>query len=348
MSDHALTTVVSGFYSELNEKLNFKTRVNSQDLPERINKLIEKLSEETMKRYYGSGIVVPENIKGARILDIGCGSGSLVFILANLVGPKGYVVGIDVCPSQISIAQQESDKQAAAWGYDKPNFEFHVANAERLLDLGFEPFDVIVSNGVFCLIPDKEKAFKATGDLLKPGGQFYINDVYTDREQPEELKSNEKLWSLGTTGSMVWSDLKDIAVKNGFTVPYLTQAAPVDIKNEEYKKLLNNAKYTCAAWRLFKLPPGAKRGPATVTYLGTIEDYEETFPWDVDLMFMKGQPVNVDAELATILAFTTFKKNFDIKDYNGTVTTKRNQDPFKRMADLANEGRAPEPIYSVE
>ncbi|BFZ22222.1 hypothetical protein BsWGS_25260 [Bradybaena similaris] len=348
MTDHALTTMVSGFYTELNDKCNFKTRVNSQDLPERINKLIQQLSEETMKRYYGSGIIVPENIKGARILDIGCGSGSLVFILAKLVGPEGHVVGIDVCQSQIDIAKQVSAQQAAAWGYDKPNFEFHAANAERLLELGFQPFDFIVSNGVFCLIPDKQKAFKATYDLLKPGGQFYINDVYTDTELPEEIKSNEKLWSLGTTGSMIWSDLSGYAAKNGFTTPYLTQAAPVDIKNEEYKTLLNNAKYTCAAWRLFKLAPGSKRGPATVTYLGNIEDYEAAFPWDVDLKFVKGQPVNVDAELATILANTNFKNNFNIKDFNGTVETKRNQDPFKHMAKLASEGNAPEPIYSVE
>jgi arsenite methyltransferase len=348
MSDHALTTMVSAFYEKLNLDCNFKTRVNHQDLPERINNLIQQLSEETMKRYYGSGIVVPENIKGARILDIGCGTGSLVYILSKLVGPSGYVVGIDICQGSIDLAKQESAHHVALWGYDKPNFEFHVANAERLLDLGFESFDLIVSNGVFCLVPDKEKAFQTVAGLLKTGGQFYINDVYTDTHQPEEIKSNETLWSLGTTGSMVWTELKDVAGKEGFTTPYLTQVAGVDIKKEEYKSMLSNARYACAAWRLFKLGPDAKRGPATVTYKGNIEDYEETFPWSVDLTFSRGNPVNVDAPLASILANTSFKNNFDIKDFHGTVETKSNQDPFKRLDELASQGNAPEPIYSVE
>uniref|UniRef100_A0A0B7B268 Arsenite methyltransferase n=1 Tax=Arion vulgaris TaxID=1028688 RepID=A0A0B7B268_9EUPU len=348
MSDHELTKMVSRFYDDINEKCNFKTRVNHQDLPERINNLIHQLSEETMKRYYGSGIVIPENIKGARILDIGCGSGSLVYILSKLVGPSGYVVGIDICPTSIALAKQESAHHATVWGYDKPNFEFHVANAERLLELNFEPFDLIVSNGVFCLVPDKQRAFNAVAALLKTRGQFYINDVYTQTVQPDETKQNEKLWSLGTAGSMIWSDLKDTVAKEGFTTPYLTQVASVNIKNEEFKKQLNYAEYACAAWRLFKLGEKDKRGPATVTYRGNIEDYEEAFPWDINLVFVKGQPVNVDSELASILAFTSFKDNFDISDYSGTVETKKNQDPFKRLADLTSEGKAPEPIYSVE
>lgn len=348
MSDHPLSVSVSEFYNELNVKLNFNTRVNSGDLTNRINDLIKQLSPETMKRYYGSGIVIPENIKGCRVLDIGCGSGSLVFILSKLVGPTGYVVGVDISSGLIDCCKQETEFHTKAWGYDKPNVEFHVGNAERLLDLKLGEFDMIVSNGVFCLVPDKQKAFNGVAQMLKPGGQFYLNDVVTQTNQPDSVKNDQKLFSLGTGGAMIWSDLKAFSAREGFTTPFLTQAAPVDIKNAEYRQQLSNAEYMCAAWRLFKLPAGASRGPATVTYLGNIEDYSDAFPWDFDLVFKKGEAVNVDADLATILSSTNFKNNFSFADFSGSVSNNRDQDPFQRYKDLQSQGNAPAPIYAVE
>ncbi|XP_070184849.1 arsenite methyltransferase-like [Littorina saxatilis] len=288
MSDlHPLSCMVRDFYNKLNTEVNFLCRLNDADLTKDQTDIYNQLSEEIKKRYYGSGINIPEKLEGKRVLDIGCGSGSLVFILSKLVGPKGSVFGVDMSDGLIDTAKQQSDFHAKLWGYDKPNFEFKVGNIETLDKLGFAPnsFDIVVSNGVFCLVPNKDAAFTHAYNLLKEGGQFYLNDVYAEKDPPEEYRNDEKLWSLGTTGAMRWDRLAEVSGRVGFTTPYLTCAAPVNIVKEEYNKMLGNGRYSCAGWRLFKLGQGAKRDASRVTYNGNISAFPQAFPWDVDLTF---------------------------------------------------------------
>ncbi|XP_076437094.1 arsenite methyltransferase-like isoform X1 [Babylonia areolata] len=351
MADHPLSDVVRGFYNKLNVETNFVCRCNEEQLTEEQKGSFAQLSEEIKKRYYGSGLNFPENLKGKRILDIGCGSGSFVFLLSKLVGPTGYVVGFDLTEGLIKTAQEQSAYHCKQWGYDKPNFEFRVLNAEKLDEAGFSPgeFDIIVSNGVFCLVPDKERVFRAAFSLLKPGGQFYLNDVYAEKDPPEKYKNNETLWSLGTTGSMRWDTLCPVVTSIGFTTPYLTCAAPMRVEKEEYRKMLENARYSCAGWRLFKLDPkAAKKGASLVTYKGGITDYPDAFPWDVDLTFKKGEGVEVDAELATILSSIYLSDCFTFLPASGQPATRRNQSPFQLMDKLAAEGKLPGDIYEVK
>ncbi|KAK7500612.1 hypothetical protein BaRGS_00008187, partial [Batillaria attramentaria] len=247
--------------------------------------------------YFGAGIGIPEKLQGKRVLDIGCGSGSFVFMLSKLVGPDGYVVGVDY-------------SDGLKWGYSKANFEFHVGDAEKLdvFNWGAESFDLIVH------------AF----NLLKTGGQFYLTDVYVERDMPAEYKENEHLW-CGGAGAMRWDTLAPTVVKAGFTVPYLTQAYPVSIVHEEFKVMTEVSRLLCAGWRLFKLPDGAKRGASRT-----------------------GEGVDVDSELATILAFSYLSDNFDFADTTGNPTTNRNQNPFALLEKLEAEGRKPDPMYTVE
>ncbi|KAK7478532.1 hypothetical protein BaRGS_00030204 [Batillaria attramentaria] len=302
------------------------------------------------RSYYGSGMTIPEKLAGKRVLDIGCGSGSFVFILSKLVGPSGYVVGVDISDGLIETAKSESEYHWKLWGYSKPNFEFHVGNAERLDELGLkaESFDLVVSNGVFCVVPDKDRAFAHAYNLLKTGGQFYLNDVYAEKDPPAKYKDNETLWCMGTTGAMRWDTLAATAVKAGFTVPYLTQVAPINIAKEEYNTMLENGRFLCVGWRLFKLPKGAKRGPSRVTYNGNIPGFPDAFPWDVDLTFKKGVGVDVDSALATILSASYLSDSFAFADASGSPTTKRNQNPFALIDKLKAEGRMPDSIYKVE
>ncbi|KAL8599767.1 hypothetical protein ACOMHN_040477 [Nucella lapillus] len=326
MAVHPLTQVVRGFYNKLNVETDFVCRCNEEQLTENQKSDFARLSEDIKQRYYGSGLNFPENVRGKRILDIGCGSGSLVFLLSKLVGPEGYVVGFDITDGLIQTAKAQSEYHWKQWGYDKANFEFRLLNAEQLGEAGFKPeeFDIIVSNGVLCLVPEKEKVFQAAFKLLKTGGQFYLNDVYAEKEPPEEHKSNETLWSLGTTGSMPWDTLAPMAGRAGFTTPYLTCAAPMQIVKEEYRKMLSSAAYSCAGWRLFKLDPkAAKKGPSLVTYKGGIDEYPNDFPWDIDLTFKKGVAVEVDGELATILSSIYLASCFSFHPAAGKPTTNR-------------------------
>ncbi|XP_046553203.1 arsenite methyltransferase-like [Haliotis rubra] len=178
-------------------KCDFICTVNDWNLTPDIKSIVSQIHPETMKRYYGCGLNTPEAIEGKRILDIGCGSGSLVFVLSKLVGPTGSVVGVDFSPKLIAECVNREDYHRDKWGYDKKNTEFFEGNAENISQLGDQSFDVIVSNGVFSLIPDKSKAFAETFRLIKDGGEFYLNDIYAEKPAPAELKDDLKLLGLG-------------------------------------------------------------------------------------------------------------------------------------------------------
>jgi len=349
--DHALTKMVAGFYNTLNKDTSFVCRLNAGDLTPEVNATFDALPEDIKKRYYGSGINIPEKLEGKRVLDIGCGSGSLVFILAKLVGPSGYVVGFDVTDGLIETAKANSESWEKHLGYPKANFEFHVRNCENMSikDFGGKPFDIIVSNGVFCLVPDKKTAFRQAASMLKEGGQFYLNDVYAEKDPPEAHKDNETLWSLGTTGAMRWDTLATMAAEFGFTTPYLTCAAPVLVVKEEYNTMLENGRFSCAGWRLFKLSSQVtKKEASRVTYNGNMTQYPLSFPWDINITFPKGLGVDVDATLATILFNSYLRDSFSFEPAVGAPTTNKNQNPFIRMDELEKQGKLPDAIYKIE
>lgn len=339
--------MVREVYNKHSALCDFVCRVNDEDLTTEQNAIFSQLSEETRKRYYGSGIVIPEQLEGKRVLDIGCGSGSLVFILSKLVGPTGYVVGVDICDGLIEAAKSQIEYHQKAWGLKEPNCEFVIGNAEKL---DFEPnsFDIIVSNGIVCLCPDKEAAFNSAYRVLKEGGQFFLSDVYSEVDPPIKYRDHETLWTLGTTGAMRWDTLAEVAGKAGFTSPYLGQVGTVNIVNEEYIKMLENGRFVCAGWRLFKLPKDVKRGASRVTYKGNITGFSDALRWDVDLYFPTGEGVEVDSDLATILSASYLNSSFDFCDIQTNPVTKRNQNPFAYLDKLQAEGRQPAFIYTIE
>ena len=121
--------------------------------------------------------------KAPRVLDLGSGSGRDVYMIAQLVGPNGEVVGVDMTDEQLATAEAHSDWHMRRFGFARPNVRFLKGYIERLEELGLEPasFDVIVSNCVINLSIDKSAVLRGAYDLLKPGGELYFADVYCDR-----------------------------------------------------------------------------------------------------------------------------------------------------------------------
>ncbi|XP_046357448.2 arsenite methyltransferase-like [Haliotis rufescens] len=330
------------FYNETSVKLTFVCGVNDWDFTPAIKDIVAKLHPETMKRYYGSGFIVPGQLEGLRILDIGCGSGSLVFILSKLVGPTGRVVGVDFAENLIAESKAREDFHREAWGYEKANTEFFIGNAENLSTLEDNTFDVIVSNGVVCMITDKNKVFAEAFRLLKDGGELYLSDVYASQRAPPELMDDKVCWVFGLTGSQVREEFHASARAAGFTTPVLTGVGPVCL-SPDYQEKLPGSRYCCARNRMFRLPPSGKRGPAKVTYKGS----EEEFKWDISLTFKSGEPVSVDGELATILTNSRYGSLFDVADSADTAVTKRGQCPFDFLDQLTGQGVTLPYVYTV-
>jgi arsenite methyltransferase len=125
---------------------------------------------------------------GERVLDLGSGAGTDSLIAAQMVGEHGKVTGIDMTPQMLAKARAAATELGAA------NVEFVEADAERL-PFADESFDVVISNGVIDLIPDKDAVFAELHRVLAPGGRMQIADVTIQNPVSEEGRRNIDLWT---------------------------------------------------------------------------------------------------------------------------------------------------------
>ena len=125
---------------------------------------------------------------GEQVLDLGSGAGTDSLVAAQMVGPEGSVTGLDMTPQMLAKAE------AAARLLGMANVEFVEGEAE---DLPFadESFDVVISNGVIDLVPDKEAVFSELHRVLRPGGRLQLADVTIQRPVSEEGRRNIDLWT---------------------------------------------------------------------------------------------------------------------------------------------------------
>jgi len=157
----------------------------------------EGLPESTVNAAAGCGNphAIAELKEGERLLDLGSGGGIDVFIAAQKVGPTGRAVGVDMTDEMIDLAR----KSANELGLE--NVEFRKGDIE---DLPFEEaeFDVIISNCVINLAPNKDKVFKEAHRVLKPGGRIAVSDIVTVGEMPEKLRNNMDSWASCVSGAI--------------------------------------------------------------------------------------------------------------------------------------------------
>ena len=125
---------------------------------------------------------------GERVLDVGCGAGTDSLVAAQMVGPTGRVVGLDMTPEMLAKAR------AAAAATDVGNVEFVEGDAEEM-PFPDASFDVVISNGVIDLIPDKDAVFSEILRVLEPGGRAQIADVTIQNPVSEEGRRNIDLWT---------------------------------------------------------------------------------------------------------------------------------------------------------
>lgn len=125
---------------------------------------------------------------GERVLDLGSGAGTDSLIAAQMVGPAGRVTGLDMTPQMLAKAR------AGAAALGSANVEFHLGEAEAL-PFEEESFDVVISNGVIDLLPDKDTVFAQIHRVLVPGGRIQVADVTIQRPVSAEGRRNIDLWT---------------------------------------------------------------------------------------------------------------------------------------------------------
>ena len=235
------------------------------DIPAWQKTLLSNVHDEVLAKYYGCGLIAPPAIEGARVLDLGCGAGRDVYVLSQMVGEAGEVVGVDMTLEQLEVARAHEDWHRSKFGYDRANTRFIDGMIETLCDPDLEPgsFDVVVSNCVVNLSTDKTAVLDGVRRLLKPGGEFYFSDVYASRRLPEPLKNDPVLYGECLGGALYWNDFLTLAQSAGFRDPRLMTDRPLGVDNPVLQKKLGDISFFSSTYRLFNI----------ATLEGDCEDY---------------------------------------------------------------------------
>jgi SAM-dependent methyltransferase len=147
---------------------------------------------------------------GETVLDLGSGAGFDAFLAARAVSPKGRVIGVDMTPEMVSKARKNQAKGAYT------NAEFRLGEIESL-PVADATVDVIISNCVINLSPDKLRVFQEAFRVLKPGGRLAIADIVALAPIPEELRKDWELYTGCVAGASLVDDLKQLLKQTGFT-----------------------------------------------------------------------------------------------------------------------------------
>ncbi|XP_047449905.1 arsenite methyltransferase isoform X2 [Mugil cephalus] len=286
-----------------------------RSVPRSVTEALSLVHPEVTKRFFGCGLPFPAKLEGCRVLDLGSGSGRDCFAFSKLVGPSGHVTGIDMTTELITVSRQYVEYHQKKFGYEKPNVSFVQGYMEKLGEAGIQSdsIDVVLSNCVICLCPDKRAVLQQAYNVLKEGGELYFSDMYASSVIPDHLKQDPVLWGEGMGGSLFWRDLISLAQDIGFSTPLLVSASLIVVHNSELKAKAGDISYVSGTYRLFKPPKSPVATKATVTYKGTVADFPDQLKFDSSHCFKKDEAVEVDAEMATILQSSRFNSDFEIQ-----------------------------------
>jgi SAM-dependent methyltransferase len=151
---------------------------------------LARVPEETARSF--AGVANPFSLgrieRGQAVLDLGCGAGTDLLVAAQMVGPEGRAIGVDMTPAMLDRARLSAEAMGLA------NVVLHESLIESL-PLPDESVDVVISNGVIDLVPDKDAVFSELDRVLRPGGRLQLADVVIHTEVSEDARERIDLWT---------------------------------------------------------------------------------------------------------------------------------------------------------
>jgi len=187
---------------------------------------IGKFSEANLGLGCGNPVAMSEMKEGDTVLDLGSGAGFDCFLAMRKVGEQGKIIGVDMVPEMVEKAKANAEK----YGYK--NVEFKLGEIEKL-PVEDDFVDIIISNCVINLSPDKDQVFAEAYRVLKNGGKMFVSDMVLLQELPEEVKNNPELLSGCVAGALLKENYIAKMKTAGFAVEILSE--DTDISKKQYQ-----------------------------------------------------------------------------------------------------------------
>jgi len=312
---------VADYYGKvLKTKKDLKTSAccSIDKLPAYVKEPLKLIEDEIQTKFYGCGSPFPLVLDGMKVLDLGCGTGRDCFVLSYFVGEQGEVVGVDMTDEQLEVANRYLPIQMEKFGYKKPNVRFCKGYIEELasLDLPDNYFDVVISNCVVNLSPDKPAVLSEVYRVLKEGGEFFFSDVYVDRRLPQWAKEDPILLGECLGGALYWKDFERLAKATGFYDPRTFACSKIDLFDQETIDKIGFAHFNSITYRLFKLShleDACEDFGQVAIYKGTIKESPHQFVLDNHHIFQVDKPMLVCGNTAAMLEDTRLRGHFTVK-----------------------------------
>lgn len=250
------------------------------------------IPEEVLKISYGCG--TPAGLQtvcqGETVLDIGSGGGIDCFEASRLIGPSGHVIGIDMTDTMLEIARRNAPIVAANLGYSSSNVEFRKGLADAM-PVDDNAIDLIISNCVINLAPDKRKVFREMFRVAKQGGRFTISDIVSDRTVPQYLVHNAEKWGDCLSGALTLTDYMAGMVEAGFVCIHLVKFSPWQV--------IDGIHFFSVTLTGYKL--GLQTNASTVRYATLCGPFSRVVD-ERGLSYQRGIPQPVEPETAALLS----------------------------------------------
>lgn len=285
-------------------------------MPDYLRPYLKNIHEEVQSKFYGCASMFPSSLRGKTIVDLGCGSGRDCYLLAQVVGPDGMVIGIDMTDEQLAVARKHIDFHTQKFNLERPNVDFRKGWIEDLTSANLEDnsVDVIISNCVINLSPDKESVFREIFRVLKPGGELYLSDIFTGQRVPEPLTTDPVLLGECLGGALYIEDFRRM-LRNAGSLDYrVVSKTPLTLNNEDIQRKVGMIDFFSMTVRSFKceFEDICENFGHVAYYKGSIPEFPRGFTLDDHHYFQTGIPVPVCGNTSKMLGETRFGEHFKI------------------------------------
>jgi arsenite methyltransferase len=269
------------------------------------------IPEEVLKISYGCGTPAGlDTVKpGETVLDIGSGGGIDCFEAARRVGPGGRVVGLDMTDTMLEIARRNAPAVAHNLGHSSSNVEFRKGMAEAM-PIEDGTIDLVISNCVINLAPDKRKVFREMFRVLRPGGRFTISDIVADQPVPQYLIHDKDKWGDCLSGALTVQEYLTGLTEAGFQGTH-------QVKSQAWRAI-DGIYFVSVTLTGYKLPTRMEpNGIRFATLRGPFSRVVD----EQGRLFRRGQAVAVDAKSVCALTTPAFQDLFVLSSEPVCMTT---------------------------